>query len=80
MKLLLDTHVFLWLNSAPELLSESARQACDNPNNSLYLSFASIWEIQIKQQLGKLRTRGLDFCILQKSRPDPLPRTTFDFG
>ncbi|MGZ8164740.1 MAG: type II toxin-antitoxin system VapC family toxin [Methylobacter sp.] len=55
MKLLLDTHVFLWLNVEPEMLSMSARAACEDPGNSLYLSLASIWEIQIKQQLGKLQ-------------------------
>jgi len=55
MKLLLDTHIFLWLNSSPELLSDSARQACEELQNNLYLSYASVWEIQIKQQLGKLQ-------------------------
>jgi PIN domain nuclease of toxin-antitoxin system len=37
------------------MLSMSARAACEDPGNSLYLSLASIWEIQIKQQLGKLQ-------------------------
>jgi PIN domain nuclease of toxin-antitoxin system len=54
MNLLLDTHAFLWLNDAPEKLSNIARQACEDLNNHLYLSLASVWEIQIKQQLGKL--------------------------
>ena len=54
MKLLLDTHVFLWLNGSPEKLTTAAREACENPGNNLYLSLASVWEIQIKQQLGKL--------------------------
>lgn len=52
--MLLDTHVFLWLNGSPEKLTTAAREACENPGNSLYLSLASVWEIQIKQQLGKL--------------------------
>ena len=55
MKLLLDTHVFLWLNDSPEKLTDAARQACEDPRNSLHLSLASAWEIQIKQQLGKLQ-------------------------
>lgn len=55
MKLLLDTHVFLWLNDSPEKLSDTARQVCEDLNNSLHLSMASVWEIQIKQQLGKLQ-------------------------
>lgn len=55
MKLLLDTHVFLWLNGSPDKLSDAARQACEDPGNSLHLSLASAWEIQIKHQLGKLQ-------------------------
>lgn len=55
MKLLLDTHAFLWLMEAPERLSDKALDACRSPQNSLWLSLVSLWEIQIKQQLGKLR-------------------------
>ena len=55
MKLLLDTHIFLWLNSDPEKLSPNIHDACSNSDNQLYLSIVSPWEIQIKQQLGKLR-------------------------
>lgn len=54
MNLLLDTHVFLWLNDTPEKLSPAALTACLDENNTLFLSLASAWEIQIKQQLGKL--------------------------
>jgi PIN domain nuclease of toxin-antitoxin system len=54
MNLLLDTHVFLWLNDTPEKLSPVALAACQDENNTLFLSLASAWEIQIKQQLGKL--------------------------
>lgn len=54
MKLLLDTHVFLWLNDTPEKLSPAALAVCQDQNNALFLSLASAWEIQIKQQLGKL--------------------------
>ena len=54
MNLLLDTHVFLWLNDTPEKLSPAALAACQDENNILFLSLASVWEIQIKQQLGKL--------------------------
>ncbi|WP_353569816.1 type II toxin-antitoxin system VapC family toxin [Candidatus Albibeggiatoa sp. nov. BB20] len=54
MKLLLDTHVFLWLRFAPEKLSQPALAAYQNKQNQAYLSLASILEMQIKQQLGKL--------------------------
>jgi PIN domain nuclease of toxin-antitoxin system len=58
MKLLLDTHIFLWLNTAPESIPPAAYAACRDPQNQLYLSHVSPWEIQIKQQLGKLRLRA----------------------
>jgi PIN domain nuclease of toxin-antitoxin system len=53
-KLLLDTHTFLWLDSEPEKLSATALAACEDPDNELYFSVVSAWEIQIKAQLGRL--------------------------
>ena len=55
MKLLLDTHAFLWWDSDPDKLSPPALAACQNPSNVLLLSVASAWEMQIKLQLGKLK-------------------------
>ena len=57
MKLLLDTHAFLWWSDEPEKLSEKVLDACQNTDNHLILSIASIWEMQIKIQLGKLKLR-----------------------
>jgi len=57
MKLLLDTHTFIWWSDEPERLSERVLEACQNSDNELILSIASIWEMQIKIQLGKLRLR-----------------------
>lgn len=57
MKLLLDTHAFIWWDSAPDKLSPLARAACEDRTNLLLLSVASAWEIQIKLQLGKLHLR-----------------------
>jgi PIN domain nuclease of toxin-antitoxin system len=54
MKILLDTHVFLWVMMGDKHLSEKARQAYLDPANSIYLSAASFWEIGIKTSLGKL--------------------------
>jgi PIN domain nuclease of toxin-antitoxin system len=53
-KLLLDTHAFIWLDSGDARLSAAALAACKSPANSLHLSLASGWEMQIKIQLGKL--------------------------
>ena len=54
MNYLLDTHVFLWLDAEPEKLSKRVAEIIEEKSNSLYLSLASIWEMQIKVQLGKL--------------------------
>ena len=54
MKILLDTHAFIWLDSQPEKLSKKAIEVCQDTSNELYLSMASLWEMQIKAQLGKL--------------------------
>src|SRR5690349_21779316 len=57
MILLLDTHTFIWWDSEPERLSETAFALCKDQTNTLLLSMASAWEIQIKYQLGKLNLR-----------------------
>ena len=54
MKLLLDTHVFLWAVSADRRLTAAAR-ARISAAQSVYVSAASIWEIAIKARLGKIR-------------------------
>ncbi len=55
MKLLLDTHTFLWLDGSLERLSARALSACEAPTNQLYLSVVSAWEIQIKHQINRLK-------------------------
>ncbi len=57
MNVLLDTHAFIWLDSAPDKLSAKALAICQDQNNTLYLNMASAWEMQIKQQLGKLNLK-----------------------
>jgi PIN domain nuclease of toxin-antitoxin system len=54
MKLLWDTHTFIWLILGDEKLSEHAKNEIENPENDHYLSIASLWEIGIKVKLGKL--------------------------
>jgi PIN domain nuclease of toxin-antitoxin system len=54
MNLLLDTHTFLWLRNAPEKVSNKVLDAYLDVNNDVFLSMASVWEMQIKSQLGKL--------------------------
>lgn len=54
MTLLLDTCTFIWLCSDPEKLSSPAAEALDEPANSRALSTASVWEITLKYESGKL--------------------------
>ena len=63
MRLLLDTHAFLWFITADAQLSSAAERAIGTPGNDAFLSIASVWEMAIKLNLGKL--------------PIPLPLETF---
>lgn len=56
MRLLLDTHTFLWWLADDPRLGEAEREAIGDALNDVYLSAASVWEIEIKQALGRLRT------------------------
>jgi PIN domain nuclease of toxin-antitoxin system len=54
MRILLDTHVFLWSCLEPDKISDNARGVLEDPANELLLSAASSWEIAIKAALKKL--------------------------
>jgi len=54
MKLLFDTHAFIWLNNDIEKLSEKVIEMTQSGQHKFFLSMASAWEMQIKSQLGKL--------------------------
>jgi Uncharacterized protein conserved in bacteria len=53
LKLLLDTQLLLWAAGHPERLSASARRQLNDPKNELFFSAVSIWEITIKNGLGR---------------------------
>ena len=53
MKYLLDTHLLLWAAGQPDRLSTEARNLIENPTNQLLFSAASLWEISIKNGLGR---------------------------
>ncbi|MEM9153111.1 MAG: type II toxin-antitoxin system VapC family toxin [Cyanobacteria bacterium P01_F01_bin.3] len=69
-QLLLDTHIFLWLNDRPESLSKAALKICATPTNELFLSLVSLWEIQIKAQLGKLHMSVPWSTMVQRQRDE----------
>jgi PIN domain nuclease of toxin-antitoxin system len=54
MKFLLDTHTFIWYVTNDSKLSSTARELINDGNNEVFLSIASIWEMAIKQSIGKL--------------------------
>lgn len=54
MKLLLDTHTFLWWNTEDPQLSKRANELISDGRNEIFLSAASAWEISIKAAKGKL--------------------------
>ncbi len=60
MNLLIDTHEFIWWADSPQKLSARTLTALLDGTNVLHLSLASLWEMQIKVQIGKLTfKRGL---------------------
>lgn len=65
MKLLLDTHVVLWWLAAPEELAPTALKAIESPTNEVYVSAVSLWEMSIKQELGKLTLPGNPIEVLE---------------
>ena len=69
MNCLLDTHLLLWAAGEPEKLSAKALQWIDNPDNVLYFSSASFWEIAIKNQLGRADFK-LDARLLKRGLLD----------
>lgn len=53
MKLLLDTHLLLWAAGQPERLPAAVRELLEDPGNELVFSAASLWEVAIKNGLGR---------------------------
>jgi len=57
-KLLLDTHIFLWAISDDRRLTDPQVSAFRNPENELWFSMASVWEVFLKVSIGKLQLDG----------------------
>ena len=67
MNLLLDTHLLLWWLDASPDLSDAERKAIADPGNLIVVSAAVIWEVRIKQALGKLEIPA-DFYPVVKNQ------------
>ena len=57
MRILVDTHIFLWMLSSPEKLSQTRRYELESPANEVFLSAVSIAELMIKHSIDKIEIR-----------------------
>lgn len=55
MKILIDTHLLLWWMADSPQLTRQARQLMSSPDNVVFVSTVSLWELWLKESLGKLR-------------------------
>jgi PIN domain nuclease of toxin-antitoxin system len=71
-RLLLDTHVLIWSVTDPERLREELRHAIVDPDNDVYVSTVSLWEVLIKARVGKLTRSHLEALeVLPVHHRDP---------
>lgn len=66
MRILLDTHIALWILSDDPRLSKNARVLIEDETNELYISTVSLWEIEIKnnKRPDKMKTNAKDFYTI----------------
>lgn len=75
MKLLLDTHAFLWWDSSDSHLPDSLRTEIASPLNHVFVSAVTVWEIAIKRASGKLFFGRAIERAIQEHDFEPLPIT-----
>ena len=68
MRLLLDTHAYIWFGLDDGRLSTKARSAISSSDNEVFVSAASTWEMAIKSALGKLEIQGSLEANLQEAQ------------
>ncbi|MEN8244818.1 MAG: type II toxin-antitoxin system VapC family toxin [Thermodesulfobacteriota bacterium] len=78
MKILIDTHIFLWMLSEPGKLNQKRRYELESPANEIYLSSMSIAELMIKASLGKIDIAFDPLEMAAKMRVDILNFTGVD--
>jgi PIN domain nuclease of toxin-antitoxin system len=76
--LLLDAHALLWWLDDDRTLSQPARDAIRDPSNDVFVSAASVWEIEIKRALGKLAAPPGLLAAIDAADFDMLPITGAD--
>lgn len=75
MSYLLDTHVLLWWLEDNQKLGGEIRRILADPENTIFVSAASVWEIGIKQMLGKLEAPESVLDLLEEEGFKELPMT-----
>lgn len=73
MRLLLDTHAFLWWCGDDPRLGDVERRAIRDGANEVFLSAASVWEMAIKQELGRLQVPEPASAAVARLGFEPLP-------
>jgi len=72
-RLLLDTHALIWTARDPERLSEAAASAVSDPENDVYVSAVTGWEVAIRRARGRLRFPDVDRAMLAALQLTELP-------
>ncbi len=72
MNYVVDTHILLWLIKEPAKISKQQLQVLQNPNNQIFISNISFWEITLKYNTGKLNLQGF--------LPHDLPQVAVNLG
>lgn len=76
MNLLLDTHVFVWYLENNKEMKREAYELINNPDNFIFISAVTLWEISIKQAIGKLTLSREDILKeVEMNRFEGLPVT-----
>lgn len=71
MNILLDTHILIWSIVDPDQIPKPILNKIEDSDNKVYVSYITLWEIALKQSIGKLDLKGFDikdlpdFCIQQ---------------
>ena len=75
MKIIIDTHIFLWLLNDPDRISPKQMMRLEDTKNTVYLSSISIAELMIKKSIEKL---NFDFDVLENAKEMGLEILAFD--
>lgn len=81
MKLLLDTHIWIWAYERPEKLTRAVRRQLEDPKNELYLSPISVWEAHLLANRGRLKLRQAFAGWLERAlSQSPIREAPFNFA